>query len=137
MLFMFVNRMRRAHFQAVCCQSFSRLRCLSFACFIIMDVMASCVVTLSSRRCRCSAQHNAQNKIWDWCSALLFCQVSMNSFLLSNRSVNRAAQPSENTSTSGHQTKYYSVCAALHFHLNMRSPKFTRLGYFLTINIQK
>ncbi len=114
LLFMFVNRMRRAHFQAVCSQGFSRLRCVSFACFIIMDVMGSCVVKLSSRWRWCSAQHNAQNEIWEWRSAHLFCQVSTNSFLLSSRSVNKVAQPSENTSTSGHQTKYYSVCAALH-----------------------
>ncbi len=68
LLFMFVNRMSRAHFQGVCSQGFSRLCSLSFACFIIMDVMGS------SRRCRGSAQHNAQNQMWDWRSALLFCQ---------------------------------------------------------------
>lgn len=64
LLFMFVNRMSRAHFQPVCSQGFSRLCSLSFAFFIIMDVMGSCTVTLSWRLSMLifeSAQHHKKD----------------------------------------------------------------------------
>lgn len=74
LLFMFVNRMSRAHFQTVCSQGFSRLLSLSFAFFIIMDVMGSCAVTLSWRLSTLifeSVQHHTQLRFEN--DALLFC----------------------------------------------------------------
>lgn len=76
LLFMFVNRMSRAHFQPVCSQGFSRLCSLSFAFFfiiIIMNVMSSFAVTLSWRLSMLILRVSTTsytNVIWEWHSIL-------------------------------------------------------------------